>query len=72
MIYEAFFNQYMTTKKNIILMIGPVPKAYLAWVLEQKKNGDTRRYYNLQSKRQLKEEITDCERDLDGVFQCSF
>ena len=61
-----------TTEKDIILMIGPAPKTYRNWVKKQKAAGDTRRYYNLQSKKQKKEVIKKCKEDLDLVLQCLF
>ena len=53
-------------------MVGPAPKAYREWVKKQKSLGDTRRYFNLQSKRQKRDVIELCREDLDKVIQCSF
>lgn len=62
----------ITTNKDIILIIGPAPKAYREWVKMQKESGDTRRYYNLQSKKQKRSVIDTCKQDLDLVIQCVF
>ncbi len=59
-----------SSKKKIVLFVGPAPIAFLdKWVKEFKPNY---LIYNIDSKKQKQEKIKDAERVFDEVLQCSF
>jgi len=58
--------------KNIILVVGPAPKALREWILDKKSKGDSHRYFSLHSKKADKELLAAYAEAFDEVHTCTF
>lgn len=61
-----------TIKRDIILVVGPAPKALRDWIIDKKSHGDTHRYFSLHSKKTDKDLLKQYKDAFDEVHTCVF